>query len=540
MKRKAVFVLCLLLSFSCFFHENFGYVGVSGSQIYLIHNISTGLNYTSIQAAIDAPETVDGNTILVDAGTFNETPVVDKSLTMIGSGRNSTVIDGRGGGMVIHVVVNEVLIRGFAVKNGFLGVYFDHSSNSIFRENGVSDMTYYYAIYASYSDNLTMDQNIVGPNSCSGVLITNSLGFRVLNNDVHGNEGYGINANASIDGLIMDNDVYGNSYDGIGLSKGSRNITVAGNNVRDSVFGFGLDVIDPDCLDNVIYDNNFMNNSKQASVFSPNRWDDGLEGNYWSDYAGTDQDHDGIGDTPYRLNENNTDDYPLMGVFSIFKTASGFDMDVVSNSSITAFAYFVSNGTIRMHVLSKTVTQTFGFCRVRIPHGLMTEPYNVTVDGVNPLYWNYTLYDDGDSRWIYFLYQQSEHEVLIQGRPPPPTVSIILPQNQTYGTSDVPLAFTVNEDASWLAYSLDGQNNVTISGNTTLGVASKGAHTVVVYARNSFGDTSASGLAYFSTSVSAGGVFPFWAPVTAVVLAVILVGVLVYLRKLRRRSRDSG
>jgi hypothetical protein len=45
---------------------------------------------------------------------------------------------------------------------------------------------------------------------------------------------------------------------------------------------------------------------------SVNIWDNGLEGNYWSRYNGTDSNHDGIGDAPYIIGENNTDHYPLM------------------------------------------------------------------------------------------------------------------------------------------------------------------------------------------------------------------------------------
>ncbi|MDD3792425.1 MAG: hypothetical protein PHY74_04775, partial [Candidatus Bathyarchaeota archaeon] len=41
-------------------------------------------------------------------------------------------------------------------------------------------------------------------------------------------------------------------------------------------------------------------------------WDDGKEGNYWSDYTGTDDNTDGIGDTPYIIDALNQDRYPLM------------------------------------------------------------------------------------------------------------------------------------------------------------------------------------------------------------------------------------
>ena len=50
----------------------------------------------------------------------------------------------------------------------------------------------------------------------------------------------------------------------------------------------------------------------------------------------------------------------------------------------------------------------------------------------------------------------------------PPSISILSPQNKTYDTTDIPLTFALNEPASWMAYSLDGQTNVTIAGNVTL------------------------------------------------------------------------
>ncbi|MCW4028993.1 MAG: right-handed parallel beta-helix repeat-containing protein [Candidatus Bathyarchaeota archaeon] len=44
---------------------------------------------------------------------------------------------------------------------------------------------------------------------------------------------------------------------------------------------------------------------------STNYYDYGAEGNYWIDYAPSDQDHNGISDTPYTIYANNTDRYPL-------------------------------------------------------------------------------------------------------------------------------------------------------------------------------------------------------------------------------------
>jgi len=67
---------------------------------------------------------------------------------------------------------------------------------------------------------------------------------------------------------------------------------------------------------NVIYHNSFINNTDQVSLSSSSDiWDNDYEGNYWSDYAGTDSDGDGIGDNPYIINENNRDRYPLMNPY---------------------------------------------------------------------------------------------------------------------------------------------------------------------------------------------------------------------------------
>jgi hypothetical protein len=49
---------------------------------------------------------------------------------------------------------------------------------------------------------------------------------------------------------------------------------------------------------------------------STNFWDNGKEGNYWSSYNGTDDNRDGIGDTPYVVVENDADRYPLMQPFA--------------------------------------------------------------------------------------------------------------------------------------------------------------------------------------------------------------------------------
>ena len=59
----------------------------------------------------------------------------------------------------------------------------------------------------------------------------------------------------------------------------------------------------------------------------------------------------------------------------------------------------------------------------------------------------------------------------------------------------------MNKSALWLGYSLDGQANVTIAGNTTLNKVPNGAHNLTVYATDQYGNTGASETVYFTVEV---------------------------------------
>jgi hypothetical protein len=144
-----------------------------------------------------------------------------------------------------------------------------------------------------------------------------------------------------------------------------------------------------------------------------NSWDAGYPfgGNYWSDYDGGDSDGDGIGDTPYYIDEGNVDHYPLMGLFRSFDASLGSSVDIFSNSTITDFKYFESNGTIIMHVSNSTSDQTYGFCRVAIPHSLIQPPYIIMVNDAQVDY--DTIFENETLSIIYFEYHHSIVEITI-------------------------------------------------------------------------------------------------------------------------------
>jgi parallel beta-helix repeat protein len=119
----------------------------------------------------------------------------------------------------------------------------------------------------------------------------------------------------------------------------------------------------------------------------------------------------------------------------------------------------------------------------------------------------------------------------------PPKISIRSPTNQTYDKSSVPLDFSVDvvsavKAVNWTGYSLDGKQNVTITGNTTLTGLSSGFHNVTVYANDTYGNMAASETVTFTISLP----FPV-VPVAAASVATIAavgVGLLVYFKKCKR------
>ena len=59
----------------------------------------------------------DNDTIFVYNGTYDESVVVDKSLTLQGENRETTIIDACGGNKGIEITADECVISGFTIRN---------------------------------------------------------------------------------------------------------------------------------------------------------------------------------------------------------------------------------------------------------------------------------------------------------------------------------------------------------------------------------------------------------------------------------------
>jgi hypothetical protein len=116
----------------------------------------------------------------------------------------------------------------------------------------------------------------------------------------------------------------------------------------------------------------------------------------------------------------------------------------------------------------------------------------------------------------------------------PPVIEFIPFENKTYGVTDIPLNFTLNEATSQMTYSLDGQANMTITGNATLTGLAGGGHNVTLYATDVVGNTGVSETVFFNVEEPTK---PF--PTTLVIapvasMAVLGVGLAVYFKKRKR------
>jgi len=232
--------------------------GTAGAVTITV-NASGNANYTTIQDAVNAAN--NGDTIMVDSGTYYENVLVNKSVTLVGAGEEVTTIQAFDpGNHVFYVTSDEVNISGFTVTGATSGYHpvfsagiFLWANNTRIFDNNISNNLYGIYIFLGFNNNLT--HNFVNSNY------------------------YGIYLMLSSNNTIYDN-FFNNQ-----------------NNFRNS-------------------GNNTWNTTKQAGTNIAGGQN--LGGNFWAYLSGTgfsltcaDDDLDGICDNSYTLSSGNIDYFPL-------------------------------------------------------------------------------------------------------------------------------------------------------------------------------------------------------------------------------------
>jgi parallel beta-helix repeat protein len=330
---------------------------------------------------------------------------------------------------------------GYALQGngGGTGIYFERGVNVTIRNMEISHFRWGID---GISTNSTLSGNTIINNEVNGVILKgdnhNMFGNTIANNGNYGVLLYFSDYNTISKNTITENKIgvylYGAQYNSISENSvinnsaaglwffGSHGNYILGNNITDNRESMRFEMAS---LSNTIYHNNFVNNELLlADEGSVNNWDNGTVGNYWSDYKGTDWDGDGIGDTPYIIDEDNRDNHPMMkpvpaltAPITIFNAGTWeekkYNVNVVSNSTVSEFSFDPEGTRIRFNVIGETGTA--GFCRVTIPKGLLcadeTE-WAVLVDG-NPV--TPSVNEDESNTYLYFTYRHNTKTAEIIG-----------------------------------------------------------------------------------------------------------------------------
>ena len=118
----------------------------------------------------------------------------------------------------------------------------------------------------------------------------------------------------------------------------------------------------------------------------------------------------------------------------------------------------------------------------------------------------------------------------------PPDITVFSPENKTYDGSDIQSVISVDEPASWIGYSLDGADNVTITANVTLAVLNEGSHNITFYAIDLVGNQGASNTIYFNIST-----FPtVWVVGVAVTITIVVAASYLLLKRRKTPTMKTG
>ena len=284
---------------------------------------------------------------------------------------------------------SNVTIRNIEIKTFGCGILLYNSSNNSIYGNKIANNTFGIQLLSFSKSNNVSGNNII--DNAMGAWLGSSSNNTISVNNVTNNNYWGIVLGfSSCNNIVFGNNIMANQDQGVHLMGSSNNNSVFGNNITDSNFGIFLYL----SSDNKFYHNNFVGNTEQVHFQEPsyaNFWDDGYPsgGNYWSDYAGKDENNDGIGDAPYVINAENVDRYPLMNPhgapppqtysLTITTTAGGTTEPAPGTYS------YIANSTVQVTAIPD-VNCLFDYWELDSVNVGSANPYSVIMDNDHTLH----------------------------------------------------------------------------------------------------------------------------------------------------------
>jgi len=384
-------------------------------------------DYERIQWAVGNASS--GDTVFVKAGTYYENVIIAKSLTLEGAGSDVTIIDGGGKRAGANITADKVNISGFTIRNSGDGVQLYNCTGVTVSGNKIT-LNKIDGIYLQSSNNNTIHGNTITLNGVDGLFIESSSGNTISDNVIASNAFDGVylyySSNNTVSGntitshinmpaielegsgsnAIRNNTVSSNKF-GISLHGGSNDNTIVGNKISNSTY-VGVELYYSG--GNTFYHNNF-NNTDQVYVTGANTWDNGAEGNYWSDYNGTD---------PYVIDDYNQDRYPLINPYDETKPVAdaGPDQLVVNGTTVT---FDGSGSTDNLGIANHTWTFTDNNTQVLTGVNANYTFYNVGNFSVTLNVSDYSGNWDTDKMWVNVTETKLIRDVAVTSVKPSPT-----------------------------------------------------------------------------------------------------------------------
>jgi len=311
--------------------ENINGIGIYASPSNTMKNNTSNNNYENLGVSaymyadnqisyfmqdIDESNKIDGKPILYLVNHYDEQIESDVSFVALVNCTNMTAknlqLQSNSQGIIIAGTENSTF-QNLNVTYNYYGIYLFKSHNNTFQGCNVVGGQVGIALENSWYN--TIDHNNVTNTYGEGIILTYSSWNDITNNNLLSNRYRGVLVGLGLENTIAYNTARNNGMAGIGISSDGtpQHNRVHHNNLVNNTCGVQLG----DTSSNLIYNNNFVDNERQAWLIDcpiGNVWDNGYPsgGNYWSDYSGTDTNNDGIGDTPYIIDANNQDAYPLI------------------------------------------------------------------------------------------------------------------------------------------------------------------------------------------------------------------------------------
>jgi len=569
-----------------------------------VHNINTLEDFATIQEAINDPDTLDGHTILVDAGTYYEHLVVDKSISLIGENRTTTIIDGNLRRTGFHVISDDVNVSGFTIRNcgypqggPYGGVHLNSSDNCRISGNTINNC--YFGIQPDSSSNNTISNNTFSDcyHAIGGAEMSGS-NQHIFNNLIS-NSSFGIYLRDSSKSIIYDNIILNSRTLSINLLYSSNTI-LANNNMSNNTSGLQVSgwslshffhnidvsntvdgkpvyylinhsdlIIDPSTFPaigylgivnstNLVIKNLDLTKSGQGLLLAYTTHSTIMHLNTSFNSEGIDMfgsSYNTITDNRITSNrvginlnygcKNNTISNNTISETKTAIQMFNSDDNIFRHNDISGNHYgIVSNtcyrNTIYHNKFIKNTEQMLGFSSANVwdngyPYGGNYWSDYTDVDQYSGQFQNET---GSDRIWDhpYVIDENNQDNYPLISHWGPPITYIASPENKTYTANTVSLTFEVSEPTSWIGYSLDGQENITIAENTTLTGLSDGSHSLVVYAMDEDGNTGASETIYFTVAQKTEP-FPItWIVATIVLIALVGAALLVYFVKVRKTT----